>query len=207
MKPQGTIARPVGSHRDRLVLAAIEISNQLAAGHALGAPFEPPTDPTECATIANDICDRFYRKQAPFLPKEAPQLKQLAERLHDLFLDFALDDLESAVPKVNALLAEHPTSLHLSATPPYSLHYHDHSLPAVLGWQVGCSAAIASWVSSRTTPYIKRCEAMRCDRVFFDDTRNGSRRFCSGRCQTRFKVRAYRLRQAFANADSRPHAG
>jgi len=199
------MTRPSGSHRDHLVLAAIALTNRLADGWSGGVRYAAPDDPDECAAIANETCERFYRKQSSFLPEQSTELKTLANRLHVVLLDLAADDIPAAVVKINELLAEHPASLHLSAEPPYSLHYQDHSMPAVHGWQVGCCAALASWVSSKSTQYIHRCEALQCDRVFFDDTRSGTRRFCSQRCQDREKVRAYRLRRALADAD-RPRA-
>ncbi|HEY0249827.1 MAG TPA: CGNR zinc finger domain-containing protein [Gryllotalpicola sp.] len=190
------MTRPSGSHRDHLVMAAIALTNRLAAGYSCGVPYTPPVDAGECVAIGNEICDRFYRKQVAFIPAEAERLKLLAQQLHGVLLDLADDDVPTAVPKINALLAEFPASLHLSPSAPWSLHYQDHSASAVEGWQVGCCAALASWVSSGATQYLGRCEARRCDRVFFDDTRNGTRRFCSARCQNRDKVRAYRLRHA-----------
>ncbi len=190
------MTRPSGSHRDHLVFAAIALTNRLAGGWSGGVRYSPPDDPAECAAIANETCERFYHKQTAFLPEQATDLKTLANRLHAVLLDLAADDIQSAVVQINTMLAEHPAALHLQVVPPYSLHYQDHSIPAVHGWQIGCCAALASWVSSKSTQYIRRCEAMQCDRVFFDDTRSGTKRFCSGRCQDREKVRAYRLRRA-----------
>jgi len=196
----GMMTRPSGSHRDHLVLAAIALTNRLADGWSGGVRYAAPEDADECAAIANETCERFYRKQTAFLPAQAPELRTLARRLHDVLLDLAADDIPVAIPKINALLAEHPAALHLSTEPPYSLHYQDHGMPAVQGWQVGCCAALASWVSSKSTQYIRRCDAAQCDRVFFDDTRSGTKRFCGPRCQDREKVRAYRLRKAVADA-------
>ena len=193
------MTRPSGSHRDQLVLAAIALSNRLADGWSGGARCVAPEDPAECAAIANETCERFYRKQTAFLPAEADELKTLANRFHEILLDLADDDVTATIPKLNALLTEHPAVLHLSAEPPHSLHYQDHGMPAVRGWQVGCGAALASWISSQSTQYIRRCDAQQCDRVFFDDTRSGTRRFCGPRCQDREKVRAYRVRRALAN--------
>ncbi|MGN6125490.1 MAG: CGNR zinc finger domain-containing protein [Humibacter sp.] len=197
---KGMMTRPSGSHRDQLVLAAIELSNRLAPGHSNGVRFDPTDDPLEAVTTANDVCDLFYRKQTPFEVADAAQLWLLAERLHEVLLDLGRGDLPTAVPKINALLAEYPAQLHLSSEPPWSLHYQDHDATAVEGWQVGCCAALASWVSSGATAYISVCGADRCDRVFFDDTRSGTRRFCSPRCQNRHKVQAFRLRQAINRA-------
>ena len=207
MMLKGMMTRPSGSHRDELVLAAIGMTNRLAVGYSGGAPYAPPDDPSECAAIGNRICESFYRKQTPFLPEESDDLLRLAQQLHEIFLELAAGKLPTAVPKINALLAEHPSSLHLSEEPPYSLHYQNHAVSAVKGWRVGCSAALASWVSSGATQYIRRCEALRCDRIFFDDTRNGSRRFCGLRCQDREKVRAYRLRRALIQQSEHPATG
>lgn len=194
------MTRPSGSHRDQLVVAAISLTNLLAPGFSNGVRFAPSGDPTEIVATANAVCEHFYNKQVPFRENEADRLLELATRLHELLLDLADDDLPTAVPKINELLSEFPAQLHLSSSPPWSLHYQDHSASAVEGWQVGCCAALASWVSSGATQYIARCAATRCDRVFFDDTRSGTRRFCSTRCQNRDKVRAYRLRQAIKDA-------
>jgi predicted RNA-binding Zn ribbon-like protein len=40
------------------------------------------------------------------------------------------------------------------------------------------------------------CTADRCDRVYVDTSRNGTRRFCSTACQNRIKAAAFRARQA-----------
>ena len=42
------------------------------------------------------------------------------------------------------------------------------------------------------------CTAPRCDRVYVDASRNGTRRFCSTSCQNRVKTAAFRARQAQA---------
>jgi predicted RNA-binding Zn ribbon-like protein len=38
------------------------------------------------------------------------------------------------------------------------------------------------------------CSAERCDRVYVDTSRNGSRRFCSTACQNRVKAAAFRAK-------------
>jgi len=38
------------------------------------------------------------------------------------------------------------------------------------------------------------CTAPRCDRVFVDTSRNGTRRYCSTSCQNRVKTAAFRAR-------------
>jgi predicted RNA-binding Zn ribbon-like protein len=38
------------------------------------------------------------------------------------------------------------------------------------------------------------CSAPACDRVYVDGSKNGTRRFCSTRCQSRVKAAAHRSR-------------
>ncbi|MEV4292778.1 CGNR zinc finger domain-containing protein [Nonomuraea bangladeshensis] len=40
-----------------------------------------------------------------------------------------------------------------------------------------------------------QCAAHRCDAVYIDLTRNGSRRYCSSACTARAKTAAYRSRR------------
>ena len=40
------------------------------------------------------------------------------------------------------------------------------------------------------------CTAPRCDRVYVDTSRNGTRRYCSTSCQNRVKTAAFRARLA-----------
>jgi hypothetical protein len=197
----GMRSRPSGSHRDQVVQAAVELANELGPGYAGGLPYEPTPDPAERAAIGNRVFARFHESSVPFEPEESEHIGRLAAALHDVFLLFAAGEVAETVPMINALLREFPAAPHISAEPPWSLHYHDDALPAAPGWQIGCAAALGSFVSSGAWRYIGECEAERCDRVFLDDTRNRSKRFCSTRCQNREKVRSFRLRQATARAN------
>jgi len=40
------------------------------------------------------------------------------------------------------------------------------------------------------------CTAPRCDRVYVDTSRNGTRRYCSTSCQNRVKTAVFRARMA-----------
>jgi hypothetical protein len=191
---QGMMTRPSGSHRDHVVEASIDLANLLGPGFSGGYPYAPPADLAERAQRGNEIFSRFEGRWAPFEAAESIALTTLATSLHDIFLLLAKQDVGAAVPLINELLREFPASPHISTSPPWSLHYHDHSLPAVPAWQIGCAAALGSFISSGAWQYIGRCDAERCDRVFMDDTKNRSRRFCTKRCQNRDKVRAFRLR-------------
>jgi predicted RNA-binding Zn ribbon-like protein len=193
---RGMMTRPSGSHRDHVVEASIELVNLLAPGYSGGYAYAPPADVDELARLGNDAFAQFNGSWPPFEAREGTELTELATALHQVFLNLAEQDVGSAVPLINELLRAYPASPHVSTSPPWSLHYHDHSLPAVPAWQIACAAALGSFVSSGAWQYIGRCEAERCDRVFIDDTKNRSRRFCTKRCQNRDKVRAFRLRAA-----------
>jgi predicted RNA-binding Zn ribbon-like protein len=193
---RGMMTRPSGSHRDHVVEASIDLANALGPGYSGGYSYVATADPAECIRLGNQIFSRFDGQWEQFQPAESSQLARLAASLHDIILLLAERDVASAVPLINALLSEFPSTPHVSTTPPWSLHYHDHSLPGASAWQIGCAAALGSFISSGAWQYLGRCEAERCDRVFIDDTRNRSRRFCSTRCQNREKVRSFRLRAA-----------
>lgn len=183
-----------GSHRDRVVVAAIELVNALAPGSAYGHEFAPQLTPVEVAATASSAFTGFSDSQSDFVSEYARETLALAASLHGIFVALGEDRATDAVPLLNAILREHPSSLHLSLEEPWSLHYHDHTLPAHAGWSTGCAAALGSFISSGHWHYLGSCDAVACDRVFLDITRNTSRRFCSVRCQNREKVRAFRGR-------------
>jgi predicted RNA-binding Zn ribbon-like protein len=185
-----------GSHRDRMVIAAIELVNSIAPGSAHGHQFEPELSPADIAAAANSAFDGFSDSQADFDAAHSRQTLALAISLHRVFLALGAGRVTDAVPLLNTMLREHPSALHLSQDEPWSLHYHDHTLPAHAGWSTGCAAALSSFISSGPWNYLGSCQAAACDRIFLDVTRNTSRRFCSVRCQNREKVRAYRQRLA-----------
>jgi predicted RNA-binding Zn ribbon-like protein len=77
------------------------------------------------------------------------------------------------------------------------LHLHfaaDGADPA--GW-IGqsCAAALAHIACGDPAVTIGRCQAWGCTRLFVDQSRNRSRRFCGNTCASRTTVAAYRARQ------------
>jgi predicted RNA-binding Zn ribbon-like protein len=177
-----------------MVVAAIELVNALAPGSAHGHQFVPELSPVEVAAAANSAFDGFSDSQADFHPAYARETLGLAVSLQRIFFALGAGQVTNAVPLLNTMLREHPSALHLSQDEPWSLHYHDHTLPAHAGWSTGCAAALSSFISSGHWNYLGSCHAVACDRIFLDVTRNTSRRFCSVGCQNREKVRAYRQR-------------
>nr|WP_241429370.1 CGNR zinc finger domain-containing protein [Agrococcus sp. ARC_14] len=78
------------------------------------------------------------------------------------------------------------------------LDWHLHGLPAgaPIADAIAVDAAMAfvDLVRVDDTARCKRCGDARCERMFFDLSRNRSRRFCSTTCQSRTNVAAFRAR-------------
>jgi len=78
--------------------------------------------------------------------------------------------------------------------------WHLHGLPAGApisdAIAVNAAMALADLVRTDDTARLKRCGDDRCHRMFFDLSRNRSRRFCSTTCQSRTNVAAFRARHA-----------
>ena len=76
--------------------------------------------------------------------------------------------------------------------------WHLHGLPqgASLADAIAVDAAMAlgDLVRLDDLERCRRCADVRCERMFFDLSRNRSRRFCSTRCQSRTNVAAFRAR-------------
>jgi predicted RNA-binding Zn ribbon-like protein len=58
-----------------------------------------------------------------------------------------------------------------------------------------CAAALAHVACGDPAVTIGRCQARGCTRLFVDQSRNRSRRFCGNTCASRTTVAAYRARQ------------
>jgi len=67
---------------------------------------------------------------------------------------------------------------------------------AVQGCAAGCATGLAVVLGTDMYKRLGVCTASRCDRVYVDVSRNGTRRFCSTACQNRVKAAAFRARRA-----------
>jgi predicted RNA-binding Zn ribbon-like protein len=82
----------------------------------------------------------------------------------------------------------------------WHLHFSPHGADLGRRWASDFTIATAMLVGSVAFSRIGKCAAERCDRVFYDDTRNASQSFCSVQCQSRMKMAAMRRRQRAAAA-------
>ena len=62
------------------------------------------------------------------------------------------------------------------------------------GWAAGCATGLAVVLGGSRYDRLGVCTGPRCDRVYVDTSRNGTRRYCSTSCQNRVKTAAFRAR-------------
>jgi predicted RNA-binding Zn ribbon-like protein len=64
----------------------------------------------------------------------------------------------------------------------------------VTGWLAELATAAAMLIGSDDAARLHLCNAVRCDNVFHDMTRNRTQRVCSTACRNLTKVAAFRAR-------------
>ena len=120
----------------------------------------------------------------------------MAAELRGVFEAVSADAVDDAARQVNALLIRTGARPELERHDgqPWHLHFHaaDNSLPD--GWAAGCATGLAVVLGSDGCDRLGVCTAPRCDRVYVDISRNGTRRYCSTSCQNRVKTAAFRAR-------------
>lgn len=106
-------------------------------------------------------------------------------------------ELADAVHRVNASLESSAIAPSLSAHDGFALHIHWTSPTTPFAHQVAVDLlmAMAQTLCDHGTERFGRCAAEDCERLFYDATKNHSRRFCSdSRCASRTHTAAHRAR-------------
>jgi predicted RNA-binding Zn ribbon-like protein len=128
--------------------------------------------------------------------EEAAELCFVAAELRGVFEAVSTGAVDEAARQVNALLVRTGARPELERHDgqPWHLHFHaaDNSLPD--GWAAGCATGLAVVLGGELYDRLGVCTAPRCDRVYVDTSRNGTRRYCSTSCQNRVKTAAFRAR-------------
>ncbi len=168
------------SYVDAGVLVALDLVNQPALDHeALAAILE--RDPASLAQLR---------------PRDVPPFAALTRDLRRVFQDLQADDLPAAARRLNQLLARHPAHPHLAKEGGvWRLHHHPARAALVPMWTAICAESIARQIGAGHAERFGSCEAPGCGRVFFDESKNATRRFCSTTCQNRVKAAAFRERR------------
>ncbi|MEJ3403352.1 CGNR zinc finger domain-containing protein [Rathayibacter sp. YIM 133350] len=125
-----------------------------------------------------------------------------AERLAVASLRYRLRSLwtldrDAAALEVNEILAASRAVPRLVRHDAVDWHIHATEPNAPLAERILVEAAMAlvDVIRSDEMKRLRSCDADDCEGIFFDASKNGSRRFCSTRCGNRMAVRAYRARR------------
>jgi predicted RNA-binding Zn ribbon-like protein len=122
---------------------------------------------------------------------------RLAGLAHDLRAALVAPEPAGTAARINAMLEKYGARPYLveDVGQPFHLHFHGSAGAQVdkLGGEF--AAALALIVDGYGPHRFGQCEAHRCDAVYIDLTRNGSRRYCSAACTARAKTAAYRSRR------------
>ncbi|MDQ2811702.1 MAG: CGNR zinc finger domain-containing protein [Actinomycetota bacterium] len=181
------------SHHDVVLGVAAALVNLLTAGENKGRSYGPPED-DERTTAVGAVLKAAGGRAASW--EEAAELCFVAAELRGVFEAVSAGAVDEAAGKVNALLARTGArpALERHDGQAWHLHYHaaDHSLPN--GWAAGCATGLAVVLGGELYDRLGVCTAPRCDRVYVDTSRNGTRRYCSTSCQNRVKTAAFRAR-------------
>ncbi len=181
---------------DAVVTVAVRLVNLLTPGDARGKSFQPPSGDVLPAAVTEAL--RAGRRDTRTVtPEEAAQFADLARALRAIFEDVTADRLDDAANAVNTLLARTGARPRLDRHDgePWHLHFHGANNSLVTGWAAGCATGLAVVLGSDLHGRLGICTADRCDRVYVDASRNGTRRFCSTACQNRVKAAAFRARR------------
>jgi predicted RNA-binding Zn ribbon-like protein len=184
------------SHLDTIVIVAVGLVNALTAGEAHGRPYLPPGGdelPAAVTAVLRAASPRY--DEVP--PDDAKALSAAAADFRAVFEAVARDDVDAAARQVNGLLARTGArpSLDRHDEEGWHLHFHGARDGLANGWAAGCATGLAIVLGTEDRGRLGVCTAARCDRVYVDASRNGTRRFCSTACQNRVKTAAFRSRR------------
>lgn len=103
---------------------------------------------------------------------------------------------DDAVPALNRMLAEAQAVPELVRHDEWDWHLHatEPSAPLAERIRVECALALIDLIRSNEWERLHSCAADGCDGLYFDLSRNGSKRFCSTRCGNRVNMADYRAR-------------
>ena len=185
------------SYADAGILVALELVNELALREA-GAP------PAERMLAIAKVLAGDPASIALLRKGDAPGFLGLARDLHQVFRDLERGDIDAAASRVNGLLSKYPAHPHLAKEAgQWRLHHHPMDVALVPMWSSICAEGMARMIGAGHGQRFGTCQASDCGRVFFDLSKNASRRFCSITCQNRVKAAAFRRRQGGGSDGSR----
>jgi hypothetical protein len=110
-------------------------------------------------------------------------MRGLCAELRMIFGSVAAGDEADAIERLNSLLIRHPIHPQMSGHDGQRWHVHfteSGSIPD--RYAARAAMGLAVYISKNGINRLGVCQAPSCGNVFFDDTANRSRRYCSERC-------------------------
>ncbi len=181
------------SHTDVVVRVAVALVNLLTPGEDRGRRYQPPEGDERMAAVGAALRAGGGREATW---EEAAELCFVAAELRGVFEAVSAGAIDDAAAQVNALLIRTGARPELERHDgqPWHLHFHAASQSLPDGWAAGCATGLAVVLGGHLHDRLGVCTAPRCDRVYVDTSRNGTRRYCSTSCQNRVKTAAFRAR-------------
>ena len=166
------------SYSEMVVTVAVRLVNALTAGEMRGRPYQVPHGAEREAAIGEIL---RLDDRPPQAITDADELVALAERLRVVFDAMAADDVDTAAHQVNRLLAETQARPYLERHDgqPWHVHFHGVGDTLTADWAAACATGLALLIGGDSRDRLGVCTAPRCDRVYVDTSRNGTRRFGS----------------------------
>ncbi len=185
------------SHIDAVLAVAVALANSLTPGEARGRGYAPP-EGDELPAMVTAALRAGRADTRDVSGAEAAELSAVAADLRRVFDAVAAGRPDDAAGQVNSLLRSTGARPWLDRhdDEPWHLHFHGANDSLATGWAAGCATGLAIVLGGDGHGRLGTCTADRCDRVYVDASRNGTKRFCSTACQNRVKAAAFRARQA-----------
>lgn len=156
---------------------------------------------TDLAQLRAFFADR-PRSRASCTKADLQQMRQVRDRLRDVFETVQTGDAPLAVKGLNALLDEYPVRPVVTDHDDARWHLHLREVGSTTERYVARAVmGIAMLVTELSPDRLGICQAAPCRNAFLDTSTNRSRRYCSERCATRANVAAYRARLREQAAD------
>lgn len=187
----------VTSHLSANLAAALALANLGGAGYARGRKRTP--DDLRVTSI-DEAFALVTRVPHGVSTGDFERLSGWCVRLHEAFRAMSEGAFDEAAREVNGLLAQAHAApvLIRDEGERWHLHFAPADASPLDRWMASFATAAAMLLGSSAAQRLRQCAAERCDLLFLDNSRGGTRRFCSAQCQNRMKVAAFRRRAAVA---------
>ncbi|GHJ45239.1 hypothetical protein Cs7R123_25810 [Catellatospora sp. TT07R-123] len=195
-----TSQQTLDSYIEEHTALALYLINELALGQAFGRAVAASDLDVAAVNQALGVRATATRHQR-WTPLDQPEAQKLAVAVRALrgAVDACVDgDVPTAARLLNELLERHRARPNLHGHPGGALvlAFHSPSSGPADARVADMATGLAMIIGTDRTARLGRCAAHGCERVFYDATRNGSRRFCGLTCQNRAKAASWRARRA-----------